>query len=124
MNLERCRWLCAEFDKALKNSENSKAVMLFDELVLTLLDGLSAIYLLSDRTERIVLIDYYLNWKTVNQIANELQYTTENVFRIKRRALKNLEKLLSADEAPNSLNQAETDWRISASFGGSNVQKK
>ena len=58
-------------------------------------ETLETISKLKDRRQRIVLTEYYLNMKTWEQVAVEINYSWRNVMNIHGRALQEVQKIIS-----------------------------
>lgn len=93
--------LAEELDKILsegpgpdRETARAEAENKVIEWALVKTELVNAVYKLSDRRERIVLIDYYCNRMTVREIAADLELTIEQTFRIKRAAMKHLGEVL------------------------------
>ena len=99
--LNRARVLAAELDKMLAEGPGADAEAAraaaeakFSEWTMTKTEIVNAAYNLSDRRERIVIIDYFCNRMTVLQIAQNLDVTIRTAFVIKRSAIRHLGEVL------------------------------
>ena len=66
-----------------------------DEMVGLKKEILSTIMRLDDRRQRLVLIEYYIDTKTFEEIAVDLHYSWRQVHRVHAAALKAVEKIMS-----------------------------
>ena len=69
------------------------------EYINTQMQILDAISKLDDREERIILVEYYCNGKTWQEIADALGMTYNTVNRIRRSALQHMERELSDNDS-------------------------
>ena len=96
--------LAAELDKMLAegpgaDAETARAAAeaKFSEWTMTKTEIVNAAYKLSDRRERIVLLNYYCNRMTVREIAEDLNVTIKTAFHIKRAAIRHLGEVLGLE---------------------------
>lgn len=69
-----------------------------DEQIQMKADILCTIMQLDDRRQRLVLMEYYIEMKTWEQVAVDLNYSYMHVTRIHGYALKDVQKLLNTNE--------------------------
>jgi DNA-directed RNA polymerase specialized sigma subunit len=82
-----------KFDRLveLESLDNEK----IDEQIQIKTEILEAISQIRDRRQRIVLTEYYLNMKTWEQVAVEINYSWRQVMNIHGRALQEMQKIIS-----------------------------
>ena len=65
-----------------------------DDLIQVKQEILEMITLIPDRNQRIVLTSYYLNMKTWEQIAVDMHYSYDNIMRLRKHGLIEVDKIL------------------------------
>ena len=86
--------MLAEGPGADAETARAAAEAKFSEWTMTKTEVFNAAYKLSDRRERIVIIDYFCNRMTVLEIAQNLNVTIRTAFLIKRSAIRHLGEVL------------------------------
>ena len=99
--LNRGRVLAKEIEKMLKagpgddvDANRAAVEQKVNEWIVLKMDLVNAITKLSDRRERILLINYYCNRMSWTEAASDLGITYHHVCRIRKSALKNMEAVL------------------------------
>ena len=99
--LNRARVLAAERDKMLAEGPGADAEAAraaadkkVCEWALVKAEIVNNVYKLTDRQERIVLLNYYCNRMTVREIVEDMNVTIKTAFCIKRSAIRHLGEVL------------------------------
>ena len=100
--LNRGRVLAKEIEKMLKagpgddvDAARAEIEKKVSEWIVLKIDLVNAITKLSDRRERVLLINYYCNRMSWTEAAADLGLTYQHVCRIRKSALKNMEAVLN-----------------------------
>ena len=68
---------------------------LYDERTKAVRETMQTIERLDDDAERTVLFGYYLARRNMNDLAEEIHYSVRSAFRLKRKALENITRLIT-----------------------------